>query len=76
MRTKATTHKQFFALLKQVGISAADRGLLIASFTNGATESLSDMYNNYQTAYEQMIKHLQNRNKNEWLPLRLMQLGK
>lgn len=75
------THGLFWSLLKHVpGYKEANKnsfkGLFVEQYTNGATDSLSEMYSRYPTEYSEMIQELKSLVPQEKLDEKRDQLNK
>ncbi len=60
MTTKnINTHAKFYVLLKQMGISTEDKRDFIIDYTDGVTDSLTELWEKYPAFYTEMIRHME-----------------
>lgn len=65
MTTKTrTNHKEFFALLNEVGIE--DRKVFLESYTGGVTNSLTELACVYPMTYDEMLNDLRLMKRQAW----------
>lgn len=60
MTTKnINTHAKFYVLLKQMGIATEDKRDFIIDYTDGVTDSLTELWEKYPAFYLDMIRHME-----------------
>jgi hypothetical protein len=63
MKTTKNTFAQFYALLKKMGIPQNDRRDFVMDYTDGLTDSLSELYNAHPHIYFAMIDYMEEKVK-------------
>ncbi len=60
MATKnINTHAKFYVLLKQMNIPTEDKRDFIIDYTDGVTDSLTELWDKYPAFYADMIRHME-----------------
>ncbi len=58
-KSNKSRHSKFYVLLNKMGIPAEDKRDFIIDYTDGVTDSLTELWNNYPGFYTEMIRHME-----------------
>ncbi len=58
-QTKRPKHAKFYVLLEKMGIPIEDKRDFIIDYTDGITDSLTELWTKYPGFYSEMIRHME-----------------